>query len=110
MVRVGVSYSSDVVVVKILLDKVVRAHQGILTKPEPQVIFEDFGDSSLVFDVYFWIEMSEGRSLRGTRSELRFKIAEIFEENGVIIAFPQLDVHIDGSIEITRDHNHTALG
>ena len=110
VVRVGVSYSSDVVVVKSLLDKVVHAHEGILTKPEPQVIFEDFGDSSLVFDVYFWIDMSEGRSLRGTRSELRFKIAEIFEENGIIIAFPQQDVHIDGSIEITRDQNHTTMG
>ena len=110
VVRVGVSYSSDVVVVKSLLDKVVHAHEGILTKPEPQVIFEDFGDSSLVFDVYFWIDMSEGRSLRGTRSELRFEIAKIFEENGIIIAFPQQDVHIDGSIEITRDRNHTTMG
>ena len=110
VVRVGVSYSSDVVVVKSLLDKVVRAHEGILAKPEPQVIFEDFGDSSLVFDVYFWIEMSEGRSLRGTRSELRFEIAKIFEENGIVIAFPQQDVHIDGSIEITRDQNHTTMG
>ena len=110
VVRVGVSYSSDVVVVKSLLDKVVHAHEGILTKPEPQVIFEDFGDSSLVFDVYFWIDMSEGRSLRGTRSELRFEIAKIFEENGIVIAFPQQDVHIDGSIEITRDQNHTTMG
>ena len=110
MVRVGVSYSSDVVLVKSLLDKVVRAHEGILAKPEPQVIFEDFGDSSLVFDVYFWIEMSEGRSLRGTRSELRFEIAKTFEENGIVIAFPQQDVHIDGSIEITRDQNHTTMG
>ena len=110
VVRVGVSYSSDVVVVKSLLDKVVHAHEGILTKPEPQVIFEDFGDSSLVFDVYFWIDMSEGRSLRGTRSELRFEIAKIFEENGIIIAFPQQDVHIDGSIEITRDQNHHTMG
>ena len=106
VVRVGVSYSSDVVLVKSLLDQVVRAHEGILAKPEPQVIFEDFGDSSLVFDVYFWIEMSGGRSLRGTRSELRFKIAQIFEDNGIVIAFPQQDVHIDGSIEITRDNNH----
>ena len=110
VVRVGVSYSSDVVLVKSLLDQVVRAHEGILAKPEPQVIFEDFGDSSLVFDVYFWIEMSGGRSLRGTRSELRFKIAKIFEDNGIVIAFPQQDVHIDGSIEITRDQNHNTMG
>ena len=72
-----------------------------------EVIFEDFGDSSLVFEVYFWIEMSEGRSLRRTRSELRFQIAEIFDENEIIIAFPQQDVHIDGSIEISRGRSHS---
>jgi len=101
-VRVGVSYSSDVVLVKSLLDEVVREHEEVLAKPEPRVIFEDFGDSSLVFDVYFWIEMSGGRSLRGTRSELRFKIAKIFEENGIVIAFPQQDVHIDGSLKLEK--------
>jgi small-conductance mechanosensitive channel len=105
VVRVGVSYSSDVVLVKSLLEQVVREHEEILAKPDPQVVFEDFGDSSLVFDVYFWIEMSGGRSLRGTRSELRFKIAKIFEDNGVVIAFPQQDVHIDGSIEIAHDNS-----
>ena len=109
VVRVGVSYSSDVVLVKSLLEQVVREHEEILAKPEPQVFFEDFGDSSLVFDVYFWIEMSGGRSLRGTRSELRFKIARIFKDNGIVIAFPQQDVHLDGSIEITQGQNHTAL-
>jgi small-conductance mechanosensitive channel len=103
VVRVGVSYSSDVLLVKRLLEHVVSEHEAILAKPEPEVAFEDFGDSSLVFDVYFWIEMSEGIGLRKTRSELRFKIAEIFEDNGIVIAFPQQDVHIDGSIEIIHD-------
>lgn len=100
VVRVGVSYSSDVVLVKQLLEEVVSAHEDILDTPPPEVVFEDFGDSSLVFDTYFWIEMSEGRGLRKTRSQLRFQIARIFEENGIVIAFPQQDVHIDGSIEI----------
>ena len=103
VVRVGVSYSSDVVLVKSLLEQVVRGHEGVLDNPAPQVIFEDFGDSALVFDVFFWIEMSGGRSLRGTRSELRFEIAKIFEDNGIVIAFPQQDVHIDGSISIAQD-------
>lgn len=108
-VRVGVSYGSDVVLVKKLLEQVVREHEGVLADPKPEVIFEDFGDSSLVFDTFFWIEMSGGRSLRRTRSELRFKIAEIFEENGIVIAFPQRDIHIDGSIEITRDKSQPEL-
>jgi len=109
-VRVGVSYSSDVVLVKKLLEQVASEYDVILSEPEPRVVFEDFGESSLVFDVYFWIDMSEGRSLRGKRSELRFRIAKIFEENGIIIAVPQQDGHIDGSIEITRRQKHTNLG
>ena len=102
-VRVGVSYGSDVLLVKKLLEQVVLEHEGVLTDPKPEVIFEDFGDSSLVFDTFFWIEMSGGRSLRRTRSELRFKIWKIFEDNAIVIAFPQQDVHLDGSIEISRN-------
>lgn len=108
VVRVGVSYSSDVVLVKQLLEEVVSAHEDILDKPAPEVVFEDFGDSSLVFDTYFWIEMSEGRGLRKTRSQLRFQIARIFEENGIVIAFPQQDVHIDGSVEIISNKQEGA--
>ena len=105
-VRVGVSYDSDVLEVKRLLEQVVSENESILDKPAPEVAFDDFGDSSLVFEVYFWIEMSEGRGLRKTRSQLRFEITEIFKDNGIVIAFPQQDVHIDGSIEVTRDQSH----
>jgi len=106
VVSVGVSYESDVVLVKRLLEQVVTEHDDILDKPQPEVVFEDFGDSSLVFDVYFWIELAEGKGLRKTRSELRFKITKIFEDNGIVIAFPQRDIHIDGSIEISRGQSN----
>jgi small-conductance mechanosensitive channel len=102
VVRVGVSYSSDVVVVKSLLDKVVHAHEGILTKPEPQVISEDFGDSSLVFDVYFWIHIRKIIERREIESRVRYRIDALFREGDLVIAFPQRDVHIDtqGPLEL----------
>jgi small-conductance mechanosensitive channel len=66
------------------------------------VLFEDFGDSALIFDAYFWIDAAGERDLRLVRSDLRFAISDLFESNGIVIAFPQRDVHVDGAIQVVR--------
>jgi small-conductance mechanosensitive channel len=93
--RVGVAYGSDTELVSDLLREVVTNHPGILAEPPAEFIFEDFGDSALIFDCYFWCDVSGEKSLRAIRSELRHAIAKIFEENDVVVAFPQTDVHFD---------------
>ena len=102
MVRVGVAYGSPVKTVKARLEQAVRSNADVIKTPEPVVFFDDFGDSSLVFDVYFWIDAVAERDLRRVRSDLRFAITELFETNDIVIAFPQRDVHIDGAIEVVR--------
>jgi len=74
----------------------------ILEDPEPKVIFEDFGDSALIFDPFFWIESTSERRLRGVRSALRFEIAGLFKENDVVVDFPQRDVHVDGWLKVDK--------
>lgn len=101
-VRVGVQYGSDVPKVKQLLDEILSKNPDILEDPGPTVIFEDFGDSALIFDSYFWIEANSERSLRGVRSALRFEINRVFMENDVVIAFPQRDIHLDGSLKLDQ--------
>jgi small-conductance mechanosensitive channel len=59
------------------------------------VIFEDFGDNALIFDLFFWCDASGERELRQLRSDLRFRITDLFSERGIVIAFPQRDVHLD---------------
>jgi small-conductance mechanosensitive channel len=100
VVRVGVRYGSPVRQVEALLRQAVEAQEAILTEPEPLIFFEDFGDSSLDFDVYFWVNATRERELRRLRSDLRFTITDLFRENDIVIAFPQRDVHLDGSIEL----------
>lgn len=102
IVRVGVRYGSDVQKVKRLLDEILANNPDILEDPAPNVIFEDFGDSALIFDTFFWIESTTERTLRGVRSALRFEIDRVFKENDIVIAFPQRDVHIDGSIKLEQ--------
>jgi len=94
-VRVGVAYGSPVRKVADLISEAVTSQPEVKNSPAPNVIFEDFGDNALVFDAYFWCDVSGDRVLRQFRSEIRFRIAELFEQNGIVVAFPQRDVHLD---------------
>jgi small-conductance mechanosensitive channel len=99
-VRVGVAYGSPVKLVSELILQATTEQEAVLKEPRPVVIFEDFGDNSLVFDVYLWIEATAERDLRVIRSNIRFRIDELFNENSIVIAFPQRDVHLDGSLTL----------
>jgi small-conductance mechanosensitive channel len=102
LVRVGVAYGSPVQRVREILQQAIDENEIILKEPAPVVLFEDFGDSALVFDCYFWINADAERDIRKIRSDLRFAITDLFESEGIVIAFPQRDVHVDGAIEIVR--------
>lgn len=92
VVRVGVSYGSDVEKVREVLLECAREQKGILKKPEPFVLFEDFGDSALLFGLHFYI--SDSFVDPKVKSELRFKINNKFRLNDITIPFPQRDVHM----------------
>ncbi|MGA8853703.1 MAG: mechanosensitive ion channel domain-containing protein [Christiangramia sp.] len=92
LVRVGVSYGSDVEKVREVLLECAREQKGILKKPEPFVLFEDFGDSALLFGLNFYI--SDSFVDPKVKSELRFKINNKFRLNNITIPFPQRDVHM----------------
>lgn len=91
-VKVGVAYGSDVQLVTRILEGLVKEQRGVLKNPKPFVIFEDFGDSALLFSLNFFI--SDSFSDPRIKSELRYKIDAAFRENNVTIPFPQRDVHI----------------
>ncbi|MFO8236629.1 MAG: mechanosensitive ion channel [Bacteroidales bacterium] len=91
-VKIGVAYGSDVKLVKSILEKCAQDHKNITNTPPPFVRFQDFGESSLVFQLYFFT--NDAFRVENIKSDLRFKIDKKFRESGVIIPFPQRDVHI----------------
>lgn len=95
MVSVGVAYGSPVREVERLLLQAVADQPGILDEPAPRVLFADFGDNSLVFQALFWLRARSILDRRQVESNLRFRIDELFRAAGIVIAFPQRDVHID---------------
>jgi small-conductance mechanosensitive channel len=107
-VRVGVAYGSPVRRVKELIEQAAEEHPDVKREPAPTVIFEDFGDSSLVFDLFVWTLLRPGGDLRKLRSDLRFRIDDLFRENDIVIAFPQRDVHLDGELALV-DRRSTSV-
>ena len=91
-VSVGVAYGSDVNLVKKLLEDSVKNIEGVVNPETVLVLFEDFGDSSLNFSVYFYVE--NGMKSPRIQSNIRFKIDELFRQNKISIPFPQRDIHI----------------
>jgi len=93
--KVGVAYGSPTRQVEELIGQAVRELEQTVVPPEPVVLFDDFGDSALVFEALFWIVMKRPMDRRRALSTVRFRIDELFREEGIVIAFPQRDVHLD---------------
>ena len=100
-IKVGVSYSSDVELVKNVLLDAADVHSSVIKEPTPNmdnvtppfVRFTAFGNSSLDFELLVWIPNSFQRF--DVASDLHFIIWHKFKEHNITIAFPQLDVHFD---------------
>jgi small-conductance mechanosensitive channel len=92
-IPVGVSYSSNPEEVRDILLEVAASHQGVLKSPPPDVIFTEFGDSSLDFDLRVWTSdyITKPKILQ---SDLNFAIRKTFKERGIEIPFPQRDIHL----------------
>lgn len=92
-VSVGVDYASDPRRVSQVLNEVAERHGLVEKEPKPQVLFTEFSDSSLVFELRFWVDISTANAAQ-VSSDLRQMIAGSFAEHGIVIAFPQRDIRL----------------
>lgn len=105
-IAVGVAYGSSTRTVKEALLRAAAEHGEVRQEPEPFVWFADFGDNALIFELYFWVMVTEQLGIQRVSSDLRFMIDQQFREAEITIAFPQRDVHFDRQgplkVEISR--------
>lgn len=92
-IPVGVSYNSDPEKVKNVLLEVVNANPGVLKEPKPDVLFDEYDDSSINFNLRVWTNEYINRPGL-LKSQLYFEIFKRFKEEKIEIPFPQRDVHI----------------
>lgn len=86
----GVSYDSDVENVKALLLSVVSKNEKVLADPEPFARLSEHGESALVFSVRAWCRTEDYWDVKFDLTEA---VKKAFDENGISIPYPQIDVH-----------------
>jgi small-conductance mechanosensitive channel len=91
-VSVGVSYDSDVEKIKEILLEIANSHPHLIKNPPPKVIFKNFGDSALDFELIF--TYNNGFRVNLIESDIRFLVHKRFKENNIEIPFPQRVVHL----------------
>jgi small-conductance mechanosensitive channel len=98
-VTVGVMYGSPVRKVEQLLLQAADEQRLVERYPEPQVFFEEFGESALIFVLLIWVSLvrtgKSQTSLKRVESDIRFRVDELFRQEGIVMAYPQRDLHID---------------
>ncbi|MGL4250327.1 MAG: mechanosensitive channel MscK [Aeromonas sp.] len=92
IVRVGVAYGSDLELTRTLLKQAAEENSRVLKEPAPIVYFLTFGASTLDHELRFFV--SELGDRNPAVDELNRKIDQLFRNNGIEIAFNQMDVYI----------------
>ncbi len=91
----GVSYGSDLDQVEEIVLEVARANPDVSTEPDPRVRLRSFADSSVNFELLCWVEHPSGKGKE--IHNLLKAIYRVFDEKGIVIPFPQRDIHVIGN-------------
>jgi small conductance mechanosensitive channel len=88
----GIGYDDDMLAAKKIMEDILTSHDAVLADPAPAVAVAELADSSVNFNVRPWVKSED---YWGVRSDLIEKIKLAFDQNGISIPYPQMDVHTD---------------
>jgi len=94
-IPVGLAYGGDVQRAMSLMDEAARENEKVIDEPPPSIVFDCFGDNSLNLTLRCFVGTQDARM--PTITALHEAINRKFNEAGLVIAFPQRDVHLDTS-------------
>jgi potassium efflux system protein len=78
------------------LERAADEVEGREKSHDPMVLMEAFGDSAVIFDVSVWTD--DPWTARRSLSNLHEAIWWELKDAGIVIAFPQLDLHLDSVV------------
>lgn len=94
-VTVGIAYGSPARTALALVERAAAQHPQVLKDPVIDVYLQEFADNALSLRLDFWVDLNVQSNRLRVMSDVRMHIEELFAENGIVIAFPQRDVHLD---------------
>jgi potassium-dependent mechanosensitive channel len=93
-VKFGVMYGSPIGKVRQQALKAVANHNGIFDKPTPFILFTEFGENALQFELHFWVAVQTLTERQNIESDIRFNLEHLFREANIVLAYPQRDLHL----------------
>lgn len=87
----GIGYGDDIRKAKEVIKAILESDERILKDPEPLIAVGELGDNSVNFNVRPWVNSGDYWPVKFDLNE-RIKLA--FDENGISIPYPQMDVHM----------------
>ena len=88
---INISYDSNLKKAKEIIFEIIHNHPAILKEPEPVILVDSLGDSSVNIAVRPWSKIEDFFTMR---SDILEQIKQQFEENKITIPFPQSEIHI----------------
>jgi len=98
VIKLGIAYRSDPKLTQRLLLEIAAAHPQVLAEPAPTCWMMGFGNSTLDFELRVYVGEINQRNL--VKTELQFRIAEVFKEHDIELAFPQMDLWLRNTVDV----------
>ena len=101
---VGISYGEDLEKVKKVTVEAVERLKDLAMDRDVELFFGEYGDSSINFEVRFWVPFRHQTDFLKARSEAIVQIKKAYDENGIVIPFPirTLDFGIKGGTKLSE--------
>jgi len=96
VIKVGVSYRSDLDLVRKTLEQTINELEWRSQAKDPVLFLDEFGSSSVNYSVCAWID--DANDSRGRKSDLHEVVWRALKDNGITIAYPQMDLHLDHEV------------
>ena len=93
---IGVAYDTDLELARTTALEAVSQVEGVLTEPAPQVVYQNFGGSSIDFILYFWVNTQQNGILDAKDAAV-VQINTAFVEKGIEIPYPVQTVFVKQS-------------
>ena len=97
-ITVGISYEDSIQTAKAVLQRLLTEHPLVLHDQEAQVFVAELGESSVVLGVRCWVKTDQYFPVLWQLNE---QIKEAFDEAGLHIPYPQMEVHMNADREAT---------
>jgi small-conductance mechanosensitive channel len=97
-VPVSISYDNDPEQAMALMEEAAQANTRVLEDPQPAARLMAFGDNGIELELRVWIQDPEA-GLANVRSDINLAIWRAFKDAGIVIPYPQRDLHIRSGLE-----------